>query len=377
MDQPALGDFALHFGRHTGNTGETALSVRDCDRGSSVPLRASRWSHVAPVIALLLLSPIIGEVLFGATRITSSFVLLPQIGTWGCAALLIRESARRRHTGYRSMLILGMALAVAEECLIQQTSLAPLVGADVNHPYARWLGVNWVYFLWAVGYESVWIVVLPIQLTEIIFRSRREESWVGRRGLIIAAIAFVLSSFVAWYSWTQVYVPQFFPELAYRPPAIAIVVASIAIVALVIVAHSRAIEAWADFGPTQLTPTTWRIGVTALALGIPWFGLIFLAYGAVPALPAIIPILTGLAIVVSAVAVVDRSSRSSSWNDAARLALVGGALLSSMLAGFLIFAFGGAQIVDVVGKLVLNAAALAGVAWLARDVRSRNSAANS
>jgi hypothetical protein len=94
-------------------------------------------------------------------------------------------------------------------------------------------------------------------------------------------------------------------------------------------------------------------------------------------LPAIIPILTGLAIVVSAVAVVDRSSRSSSWNDAARLALVGGALLSSMLAGFLIFAFGGAQIVDVVGKLVLNAAALAGVAWLARDVRSRNSAANS
>ena len=176
----------------------------------------SRWQRSAPVIVLLVLSPVIGEVLFGATRITTLFVLLPQIGTWGCAALIIRDMAKRRRRGWHAVLVLGIALAIAEECLIQQTSLAPLVGADLQHPYGRALGVNWVYFLWALGYESLWIVVLPIQLTELIFPARRDELWLGRRGLLISAVAFGLASFVAWYSWTQLFLPKLFPSWSTR-----------------------------------------------------------------------------------------------------------------------------------------------------------------
>ena len=178
----------------------------------------SRAWRAAPVVALLLLSPVIGEVLFGATRISTLFVLIPQIGTWGCASLLIRDLVRRRHGGWLAILLLGIALAVAEECVIQQTSLAPLVGADPHHLYGRALGVNWVYFLWALGYESVWIVVLPVQFTELIFPARRDEPWLGTRGLVISALAFALASFVAWYSWTQVFLPKFFPELVYDVP---------------------------------------------------------------------------------------------------------------------------------------------------------------
>ncbi len=186
----------------------------------------------APVVALLLLSPVIGEVLFGATRITTLFVVLPQIGTWGCAALIIREVVRRRRLGWTAVLVLGLALAVAEECLLQQTSFAPLVGADPNHPYGRALGVNWVYFLWALGYESIWIVVIPIQLTELIFPKRRGEEWLGNRGLVIAAVVLMMSSFVAWYIWTQLFLPRFFPELAYRVPLASIAIALAACVAL-------------------------------------------------------------------------------------------------------------------------------------------------
>ena len=80
--------------------------------------------RAAPVVTLLLLSPVIAEVLFGATRITTLFVLLPQIGTWGCAALIIRDLVRRRRRGWPAILLLGVALAVAEETVIQQTSLA-------------------------------------------------------------------------------------------------------------------------------------------------------------------------------------------------------------------------------------------------------------
>ena len=159
------------------------------DLGTNTPkshATSAGWRG-APVVALLLLSPVIGEVLFGATRISTLFVLIPQIGTWGCASLIIREVVRRRGGGWLAILLLGIALAVAEECVIQQTSLAPLVGADSQHLYGRALGVNWVYFLWALGYESVWIVVLPIQLTELIFPARRDEPWMGTLGLVISA----------------------------------------------------------------------------------------------------------------------------------------------------------------------------------------------
>jgi hypothetical protein len=49
---------------------------------------SSIWWRSAPVIVLLVSSPVIGKVLFDATRITTLFVRLPQIGTWGCAAWL-------------------------------------------------------------------------------------------------------------------------------------------------------------------------------------------------------------------------------------------------------------------------------------------------
>src|SRR3954447_25508341 len=127
---------------------------------NNTAIHARRGS--APVVALLLLAPIISELLFGTTRITTIFVLLPQIGTWGCSALLIRELARRRRLSGMAILLLGMALAVAEECIIQQTSLAPLVGTSADHVYGKIIGVNWVYFLWALVYESVWAVVIPI-----------------------------------------------------------------------------------------------------------------------------------------------------------------------------------------------------------------------
>jgi hypothetical protein len=93
--------------------------------------------------------------------------------------------SRRRGRSWRSVLLLGVALAVAEECVIQQTSLAPRIGIDPARVYGRAFGVNWEYFLWALGFESVWAVVLPIALTELLFPDRRDDLWLGPRGLVI------------------------------------------------------------------------------------------------------------------------------------------------------------------------------------------------
>jgi hypothetical protein len=332
---------------------------------------SSGWRRSAPIVALLLLSPVIGEVLFGATRITTLFVLLPQIGTWGCAALLIRELVRRRRLGWPAVLLLGVALAVAEECLIQQTSFAPLVGADPTHPYGRALGVNWVYFLWALGYESVWIVVLPIQLTELIFPGRRHEPWLRNRGLIISAFVFVFASFVAWYSWTQLFLPQYFPELAYQVPLTSIAVASAAVVALASAALCLRQRPWAEHGSRRSAPGPRPVGLNAFGLGLPWFALIFLVYGAVPSLPSSVPLVSGVTLAAIAFSLIAGWSRCPEWQDSSRLALICGAMIASMLAGFLVFVLGGALLIDVIGKLVVNVTAVILLMRLARRIQSR------
>jgi FtsH-binding integral membrane protein len=60
------------------------------------------------------------------------------------------------------------------------------------------------------------------------------------------------------------------------------------------------------------------------------------------------------------------------WQDTHRLALVFGALVASMLAGFWVIA--GAQPIDFSGKLVLNVIAVLLMAYLARQLRRRKAA---
>jgi len=96
---------------------------------------------VTPALTLMILAPLLTEILPGATRFSSLFVLPIEICVWGGGAVLIRDAVRRWQLGWLNMLLLAIALAVAEECLIQQTSLAPLVIRLKGVTYARALGV--------------------------------------------------------------------------------------------------------------------------------------------------------------------------------------------------------------------------------------------
>ncbi|MEJ2559757.1 MAG: hypothetical protein P8186_26775, partial [Anaerolineae bacterium] len=89
-------------------------------KSNKLPIRRG----VAPIATLLVLSPVIIEVLFGATRIRLLFLLIPQICIYGGAALIIRTLGRRRR-GWGAILLLGVAFAIVEECVILQTSVSP------------------------------------------------------------------------------------------------------------------------------------------------------------------------------------------------------------------------------------------------------------
>src|SRR5580700_11067854 len=103
---------------------------------SATRYRASIWT-------LLILAPVIAEVLSGSTRLSILFVLIPEIMVWGGGALLARELVRRWRAGAASLLCLGLALSIAEEFIIQQTSIAPLPFPGANADFARFWGVNW------------------------------------------------------------------------------------------------------------------------------------------------------------------------------------------------------------------------------------------
>ncbi len=60
----------------------------------------------------------------------------------------------------------------------------------------------------------------------MIFRQRREDLWLGKIAMVIVAAFFVLGSFLAWFSWTQIARPKVFHVLIYNPPLMAMVIAA-------------------------------------------------------------------------------------------------------------------------------------------------------
>lgn len=337
----------------------------------------SKWQRIDPIVTLLLLAPIISEVLSGSTRITTMFVLIPEIGIWGGGTLIIRYLARRWHKGWLSIFLMGLALAIAEECIIQQTSLAPLVGVDPSHVYARALGVNWLYLLWALGYESIWVVMIPIQLTELIFPTQGDDPWIGKRGLIITSVFFVLASLNAWYFWTQMFVPQFFPASAYQPPLATIVIALAAIMALVFIALIRRTQQKMEQDTAWSTPCPWLVGLATFGFGLFWFLLILVAYGAVPTIPAAVPIIISLTVAAMAFLLLKSWSNRSGWQDAHRLAPVFGIVLATGLGGFIVltmnvvFTMSDALLVDRVGQVTFNVVAILLLILLSRRLQFR------
>lgn len=338
---------------------------------ASPTLPASRWQRSAPILALLLLAPLISEVLYGATRVSVIFVLIPEILTWGCGALLIRECVRRWHKGWPSMLLLGLALGVAEECVIQQTSIAPLVGL-AQHAYGRVWGVNWVYLLWALGYESVWVVLVPVQLVELIFPARRKGLWLRTRGFVIVSIVFILGACLAWYGWTQRARVMVFHMPPYSPPPLYILAGVGIILLLVISAYKLPSGRPPDDHAVQhFAPPPWVVATVVCALGAPWGAFVLLGFGTLPGVPFSLILAGGISWACLTLFLVQRWTSSLDWVDEHRFALVLGGVLACIFGGFVVFKVGGALRIDWIGKVVLNGAAIAWLLSLWRNVERR------
>jgi len=311
---------------------------------------------IAPVLTLMVLAPLLAEVLPGATRFSSMFVFPVEVLVWGGGALLIRYAFRKWHLGWLNLLFMALALSIAEEFLIQQTSLAPMVVQIKGVEYARALGVNYVYLLWALIYESVFVVFLPIYLTELIFPERKEELWIGKRGVITTNLLFVLGSFMAWFSWTQIARPKVFHVEAYNPPLVMVLIAE-ALIAALLFASLGALRNKLTRTPEPLNPPKpWMIAL----MGGLWASLLYaialFAFGILPTFPPAFAVGLGIVLAGEAVTLLPRMTVSPAWQPQHLFLLIFGIMSGSMLAGFI--GFIGAAPMDLYFKILVNIVAV-------------------
>mgnify|MGYP001154199992 CR=1 FL=1 len=101
-----------------------------------------------PIITLLLLSPLCGELLSSSSPPVEFFnpsTLLLFGALYGCGALLIREVVHRWNKGWASIFILGMAYGIFEEGVVVRSFFNPAwMDLGILGMYGRWMGVNWV-----------------------------------------------------------------------------------------------------------------------------------------------------------------------------------------------------------------------------------------
>jgi hypothetical protein len=331
----------------------------------SVSARSTPERGRRAAITLAVLAPIIAEVLMGSTRLSFIFVLIPEIMVWGCGALLAREAVRRWRGGWISLLTLGVALGVAEEFVIQQTSLAPLVGVDAAHAYGRFWGVNWVWMIALLVFEGIWVVLVPVKMAEAIFPESREEPWTTDRGLLYTGVIFAIGSRIAWYLWTQRARPVVFHVPVYHPPLLEVLTGGVVVVLLATVAFLLRRRGAAKREINRWTPPAWIIGPVAFLLAAPWFMVIGWSFGSMPNLPVWVAIASSITWAVAAFFLFVWWTSSSGWSNLHGLACACGALTASMVMGFLA---GGWKRVDLIGKIVLDVAAvIAMIALLAKE----------
>jgi hypothetical protein len=330
--------------------------------------------RTARILALMVLSPVIAEVLFGSTSLSMIYLLLPQICIYGGAAMIIHTLARRR--GWTAILLLGVAFAIAEECIILQTSVSPpyqhlLFGSAPNQNYLGALGINGAYLLWALGYESIWAILLPVLLVELIFPSGNMGPWIGRRGLVLCSLVFLVPSYGIWHTFTQKGIA---PGLAYEAPPILILAASGIILLLGAGALAHPGRRTPERKTPHPVPLPWQVGMITFLLGLPWFALAVLPYLVPASIPSAVCIMIGVIWAAASFLLFRYWGSSLKWQEPHRLAVVFGALLSSMLAGFII---NGPILspLDLFGKAVLDLCALLLLALLALNIRHRHAGA--
>lgn len=296
--------------------------------------------RVPPALVLFLLAPIVAEVLVGDIpfSVIGLVALVFVAPIYGAGAVLIRDLVRRTGRGWGSILLLGAAYCIVEEGIGLQSLFNPHIYGGLG-PYwgARVLGVNGAYLLVQLVNHSVWSVAIPILLTELLYPDRRDAPFLGKVGLALIAVVYVLGIGLVVVSAQTSIAP------GYWAPSALLVASVVAVVVLGVIAlgvlprraprppraGAKAPPAWA---PLALGAVG---GFMSLAL------IFFPGHDHLPLMRTplvVLPLLGTVAVVAVAAWLVRRWTSGEGWSDTQSVALAAGALTGHTAAGFIISA---------------------------------------
>lgn len=174
--------------------------------GSHLP----RWRRWAPVLALMVLAPWAGECSWGGfSADLFVFVVVVLAPLYGAAAVLIREVAVRVGGGWPAIVLLAAAFGIFQAGLVDQALFNP--GFTENTAYADeakaarattvpLLGFSAGSALTYVGNHIALSICAPIAIVEsYLVPARRHQPWLGRPGLIVMVVLFVLGCSIIFF----------------------------------------------------------------------------------------------------------------------------------------------------------------------------------
>ncbi|MCD2196976.1 hypothetical protein LQ327_26755 [Actinomycetospora endophytica] len=322
-------------------------------RVRTVTDRRAAWTLVA-------LAPLSAEATFSG--ISTPFIwlgLLLLVPMYGGGALLVRELARRSGTGWPGMLVLGLAYELAEDGIGLQdlTSTHLYTAADWG---PRVLGLNTTFWEAQLGYHLVFTVLIPIALTEMMFREHGPRPYHHRRGLVVTAGVFVVGvALVRAFPASQ--------DPGYHLPWSALVgfLAAIAVLA------TLALAVLPRLGPVRPSPVVSPPGPRTAALVSGVTTLVFLGLiwplGPDSGHPAVgsgawvwIPMVAALGVAVAVGWRVARWCATDGFDDHHRIWLIGGALVAHTVNAAASGIVGGsAALSTAIAAVVLAATVLA------------------
>lgn len=275
-----------------------------------------------PAIGLFFLAPLISEFLLGDLPITMLGSLIVLAPMYGGGAVLIREIVRRTGRGWASIIVLALGYAILEEAFLTQTLFNPdYLGMNMHllqPAYISTFGIGAWWTVFVLTLHTVWSISVSIGLMEALVPDRATTPWLGKVGLSVNTVLFILGAMaVARFSVTQ--------DRNHFMASTAQFASSAAVFLIVVIAGLRLPKSSSVQVPGSI-PNPWFVGTGALAVAsafllVPnrfgwWTVAIYVALD-----------------LLMIVAVVTWSHRDG-WDGRHRLALAGGAALAYAWHGF-------------------------------------------
>jgi len=328
-------------------------------RGQHEARQEGFLQRIAPALGLFFLAPLTAEYLIGYLPVTGNFVQM-LVDLWifaplyGGAALIIRETARRTCRGWPTMILLSVAFGIFQAGLVDHSLFNPAYHGTADPTYIAVLGISGTTALAFILGHVIWSIGAPIVIVETFVSRRRTTPWLGRPGLAVTGILYVLASVIIFRGTAEE--DLFLPSM---PQMIGTALVVAALIGLAFSIRSR------SGPPVDLpVPGPWMVGTAAFAaLSVPTLIEVALVLQGVPsAFMSDWPGVTlNLVLVGGLTVLVWRWSQRRGWSTAHTLALAGGALLTRAWIAFLVVPFGDVALHD---KLIGNTVFFIGVVLL-------------